>query len=175
MGGRAKGLIVTPDGVAIVKKLRAVAEAAGARVLLIGKAATREPYAEEGLLGIDDDRRAEGPLAGLVALLANATNETKAVALACDMPFVTEALLKRLIDDPSEAPVVAAKRGDTWEPFFARYDPKRALPAALTAAHAGKLGLQSLLDDVGAEAFSMSTEEEKALTDWDTPDDVNRT
>jgi molybdopterin-guanine dinucleotide biosynthesis protein A len=171
MGGRSKGNLPTAEGVTIVQKLRAACDAVGMRVLLVGNAAAREAYAAEGLLGVDDDRRAEGPLAGLVALLSNATEGT-AVALACDMPFVTESLLKRLLDDPAESAALAAKRGDTWEPFFARYDAKKMLPLALQAAHAGKLGLQSLLDEAGARPFAMTPEEEKALVDWDHPADV---
>jgi molybdopterin-guanine dinucleotide biosynthesis protein A len=80
--------------------------------------------------------------------------------------------LKRLRDDPSEAPALAAKKGDTWEPFLARYDAKKMLPLALQAAHAGKLGLQSLLDEAGAQPFSMSADEERALIDWDKPTDL---
>ena len=171
MGGRSKGNLPTPEGMTIVQKLRAACEAAGMRVILIGNAAAREAYAAESLQGIDDDRRAEGPLAGLVALLSNA-KEGRAVALACDMPFVTDAVLKRLLEDPSEAPALAAKKGDTWEPFFARYDAKKMLPLALQAAHAGKLGLQSLLDEAGAAQFAMSPDEERALVDWDKPTDL---
>jgi molybdopterin-guanine dinucleotide biosynthesis protein A len=171
MGGRSKGNLPTAEGITIVQKLRAACDAAGIRVLLIGNAAAPEAYASENLQGVDDDRRAEGPLAGLVALLSNAT-EGRAVALACDMPFVDDAILKRLLEDPSEAPALAAKKGDTWEPFFARYEAKKMLPLALQAAHAGKLGLQSLLDEAGAQAFTMSAEEEKALVDWDQPSDV---
>lgn len=172
MGGRAKGNLATPEGVTIVAKLRAACEAVGARVVLVGSAASREPYAADGLQGIDDDRRAEGPLAGLVALLSSA-KDARAVALACDMPFVSEPLLRRLVEDPSEARALAAKRGDTWEPFFARYDAAKMLPLALTAAHNGKLGLQSLLDEAGAQPFAMTPDEERALVDWDTPNDVN--
>lgn len=173
MGGRSKGNLLagTAEGLTIVQKLRAACEAAGMRILLIGNAAAREAYAAEGLQGIDDDRRAEGPLAGLVALLSNAT-EGRAVALACDMPFVDEAILKRLLEDPSEAPALAAKKGDTWEPFLARYDAKKMLPLALQAAHSGKLGLQSLLDEAGAQPFTMSGDQERALVDWDKPTDL---
>ena len=171
MGGRSKGNLPVEEGITIVQKLRAACEAAGMRILLIGNAAAREAYAAEGLQGIDDDRRAEGPLAGLVALLSGAT-EGRAVALACDMQIVTDALLKRLLEDPSEAPALAAKKGDTWEPFFARYDAKKMLPRALQAAHAGKLGLQSLLDEAGAQPFTMSPDEERALVDWDKPTDL---
>jgi molybdopterin-guanine dinucleotide biosynthesis protein A len=172
MGGRSKGNIPTAQGVTIVQKLRAACDAAGLRVLLVGNAAAREAYAAEGLQGVDDDRRAEGPLAGLVALLSNATAGGRAVALACDMPFVTEALLKRLALDPSDSAALAAKRGDTWEPFFARYDAAKMLPLALKAAHAGKLGLQSLLEDAGAHPFPMTPDEERALVDWDKPSDL---
>lgn len=171
MGGRPKGNLEAAKGVTVVAALRRACEAAGARVLLVGKAASREPYAAEGLLGVDDDPRAEGPLAGLVALLANA-KEGRAIALACDMPFVTGDLLARLAGDPSDAPVLAAKRGGTWEPFFARYDAAKVLPLAVAAARNGKLGLQSLLDDAGAERFAMTADEERALVDWDEPGDL---
>lgn len=133
MGGRPKGNLQADAGTTILAKLRAACDAAGARVVLVGSPASREPYAAEGLDGLDDDPRAEGPLAGLLALLEHAGGG-RAVALACDMPFVTHAVLERLMADPSEAPVLAAKRGDTWEPFFARYDAARVLPFAAAAA-----------------------------------------
>lgn len=171
MGGRPKGNLPASDGRTIVQKLRAACEEAGARVLLIGNASAREAYASEGLPGADDDPRAEGPLAGLVALLAHAA-DGRALALACDMPFVTQAVLKRLLEDPSDAPALAAKRGGMWEPFFARYDARKMLPLALKAASERKLRLQSLLDEAGAQSFEMSPDEEHALVDWDAPTDL---
>lgn len=171
MGGRPKGNLATPDGTTIVATLREACAAAGLRVVLVGSAASRAPYAAEGLQGIDDDPRAEGPLAGLLALLA-AARGGRAIALACDMPFVSGALLARLARDPDDAPVLAARRGATWEPFFARYDAARVLPFALAAARSGKLGLQSLLDEAGARPFAMSPGEARALVDWDRPADM---
>ncbi len=173
MGGRPKGNLQADAGSTILAKLRAACDAAGARVVLVGSPASREPYAAEGLDGLDDDPRAEGPLAGLLALLEHAGGG-RAVALACDMPFVTHAVLERLMVDPSEAAVLAAKRGDTWEPFFARYDAARVLPFAAAAARSGAHGLQSLLAAAGAQPFAMSRGEERALTDWDEPSDLPR-
>lgn len=173
MGGTPKGLLEAEAGVPIVQKLRAACAALGARVLLVGDAASRAPYAGEVADGIDDDPRAEGPLAGLLSLLANARDgEGRAVALACDMPFVTESALGRLLTDPSDAAVLAPRRGSTWEPFFARYDAPRVLPLALSAAQRGRFALQALLEEARAEAFAMSADEERALVDWDTPEDV---
>lgn len=171
MGGRPKGNLAAPGGATVLSKLRATCEAAGARPVLVGGARAREAYAAEALPGIDDDPRAEGPLAGVVALLA-AAGHGRAVALACDMPFVTADLLARLVGDPSPAAVVAARRGERWEPFFARYDAARVLPIALAAAQAGRLGLQALLDEAGAACFVCTNEEERLLDDWDEPADM---
>ena len=100
-----------------------------------------------------DARAAEdlGPLGGLLALLAHA-GERAAIAVACDMPFVSPELARRLAETRVAAPAVAARRDGRWEPFFARYDAKVVLPTALAHADARRGSLQALLDAVGAEA-----------------------
>lgn len=175
MGGAAKGLLVAEDGAPLLTRLRAACETLALPVVIVGPAASRAPYAAlaDGLAGVDDDPRAEGPLAGLLALLtwAEASATRRVIALACDMPYVDAAALAELVAAP-EAPAVAARRDGHWEPFFARYDVARVLPAALEAAAARRLGLQRLLDDVGATPLALA--KPRALEDWDTPADLPR-
>jgi molybdopterin-guanine dinucleotide biosynthesis protein A len=166
MGGHPKGLLRAPDGGTIIERTVSVARKAGLPVVLVGDA---RPYQELGLEALGDATRGIGPLGGLIALLRRAP---VAVAIACDMPFVTTELIAKLAASPSEAAVVAPWRHGMWQPLFARYDASRVLPVAEARAAEGASSLQGLLDALGAEALGLSSDEEEALRDWDTPDDA---
>jgi len=168
MGGRAKGLLRAPDGETIVERWRALLGASGVRdVFLVG---ARGTYADIPLETIDDEPGGIGPLGGLVALLGRA-GETRALAVACDMPFVSESLVRRLIG-AGEAAVVAPRRDNRWEPLFARYDAQRVLPVARHLAGEGAHSLQRLLDETRAIELPMCADEMNQLRDWDTPEDI---
>ena len=127
MGERAKGLLEAPGGGTLVDRWLSVLHEAGvARVLLVGR---HPAYRTLGLETIDDEPSGVGPIGGLTALLRHA-GASRALALACDMPFVSAGLVQRLIAAP-EAPVVAPWRDGRWEPLCARYDAARVLPSAL--------------------------------------------
>jgi len=168
MGGRAKGLLLAPDGVSIVERWRRLLEDAGLDVVLVGR---RAEYAPLGLPTLDDAQPDSGPLGGLVALLAT---WPQVLAVACDMPHVSPALLRRLLDESPGAALLAPRIDGVWQPLFARYDADRVLPAARKRLAGGRLALQGLLDEVGATALSLSPTEEAELVDWDHPEDVRR-
>jgi len=168
MGGRPKGLLEAPDGVTIVERWRAMLADAGAEVVLVGDAAA---YAGLGVPALADDPPGVGPLGGLVALLRRAADRP-AVAVACDMPFVSRALVERLLAAPDAAPIVAPRREGRWEPLCARYDPARVLPLAVARAASPYHSLQRLLDDAGAAPLPLAPQEADELRDWDSPDDV---
>jgi len=171
MGGVAKGLLVAPEGEPIVVKVRRLLEDAGAACVLVGAHPAYEGLALET---IADDPAAEGPLAGLLALLARASAEPGtrwAIAVACDMPFIDRELVRRLVD-AEPAPIVAPRRHaedrgrDVWEPLFARYDPA-VLGVARAYASTGGKQLQRLLDIAGARPLELAPRQEALLTDWD--------
>lgn len=112
-------------------------------------------------------------MAGLLALL-EAAGSRRAIALACDMPFVDRTTLRALASVASEAPAIAARAGEEapYEPFLARYDAPRLLPIVRASASSGERSLQRLLRSVGTEAFVPS--DPRVLADWDTPEDVER-
>jgi molybdenum cofactor guanylyltransferase len=168
MGGVAKGLLVAPDGDPIVVRTRRLLEEAGAECVLVGG---HPAYRGLGLEVVPDDPAADGPLAGILALLARAADRT-AIAVACDMPFIGRDIARRLVEAPP-APIVAARRRaeekgrDVWEPLFARYAPS-VLPVARDFAKRGERKLQLLLDRAGARPLVLEPAEEAMLTDWDT-------
>jgi molybdopterin-guanine dinucleotide biosynthesis protein A len=167
MGGRAKGLLVTPDGETLIARCRRVLWAAGVSdVVLVG---THPAYTSLGLEAIPDQPAGIGPMGGLLALLERARG-APSLAVACDMPFVTEALLRRLLAAPG-ASVAAPRRAHRWEPLCARYD-GRVLPCARAAVAARRYSLQRLLDQAGAVELPLSEGELPALDDWDAPEDI---
>lgn len=171
MGGAAKGLLRAPSGDAIAARLAKVLDELGVGVVLVGDA---RAYAELGRGAIPDAFAGIGPLGGLVALLrhARALGAAHALALACDMPFVSRALVARLVGHASDAAIVAPRRDGRWEPLFARFDVARALPIAEGRAVRGEGSLQRLFDEAGAAELPVDAREADELRDWDTPDDV---
>ena len=166
MGGRAKGLLQPPSGEAsIVERWITLARSLGVPYVLVGRRAEYESFGEV----IDDDPPEIGPIGGLHALVKHAKVGI-VLALACDMPFPDERLVRRLLQ-ASMHPIVAPRREARWEPLFARYDVEtmiRILPERIAR---GEHRLQGLLDEHGV-ALETSPEENAMLADWDEPGDV---
>jgi molybdopterin-guanine dinucleotide biosynthesis protein A len=170
MGGAPKGLMRTPGGETIVGRWRSVFDALGIPVVLVG---AHDGYASLALEMLADDPPGIGPLGGLVALLMRA-GTARAIAVACDMPYVSRALVERLARAPSAAAIIAPRRDGRWEPLFARYDAPLVLPIARTRIAAGRHALQGLLDEARADELPLAPEEMGELRDWDSPSDVPR-
>lgn len=171
MGFVAKGLLPSPGGEALVPRLHALLAPRASHVVLAGNHAA---YTHLGIPAVADDPRAEGPLAGLLALLelAETRGDTHVLAVACDLPFLNEALVERLLEPP--AGTVAPRREERWEPLFARYETRRALDRATRRARERAFGLQGLLTALDARVLALSAAETRLLDDWDTPEDVAR-
>ena len=168
MGGIAKGLLRTGERATIVERLRGILARLDVPVVLVG---ARDEYAGLGLDVVADDPGGIGPLGGLVALLRRA-GDVPALALACDMPFVTSPIVERLLAASHDAPIVAPRRDGRWEPLCARYDAARVIPSALGLARTRDHSLQRLLREVGAVELPLEAHEAEQLRDWDTPEDV---
>jgi len=168
MGGRAKGLLRAPDGSPIVERWHTILGALGVEMFLVG---TSDAYAHLGLEVVADSPGGIGPLGGLIALLRRA-GAKPALALACDMPFVSPALVQRLMR-AEPAPVVAPRRDGRWEPLLARYEPSAVLALALSRVGARDHSLQSLLEAAGAVELPLIGQEADELRDWDAPEDLS--
>ncbi len=164
MGGAPKGLLPSPSGEPIVTRLASMLRDLDCDVVLVGQ---NDAYAHLGLPQVSDAPGIEGPLAGLVALLERSRS---AIAVACDMPFVSPALLATLANAPP-APICAPRIDGRWQPFFARYDAERVLPIAREHAARGELALKRLFDACDAVALELPPELERELDDWDRPED----
>jgi molybdopterin-guanine dinucleotide biosynthesis protein A len=172
MQGQAKGLLRTPDGVTLVDRLRGLLAATGAEIVLVGAA---EAYASLGLEALADEPPGVGPMGGLAALLRRAgrVDKAQALAVACDLPYVSSALLARLVAAPP-APVVAPVRDGRWEPLCARYDAARVRPVLDGLLAQRRHALQAVLDAAGAVPLPLLPGEADQLRDWDSPQDIAR-
>lgn len=178
MGGRPKGLLAARSGseTLVARLTRVCREALGdPRLLLVGRA---QAYAELGLPSLDDDPPDVGPIGGLRALLleARASNAQFVIALSCDLPDVTPALIRKLVEHAPEAEAVLPRAADLWQPLFARYEPAATLKAVDRALAAGRRALQAVLDelDEGCAVLPLDAAELELLRDWDEPADLRR-
>lgn len=176
--GRDKGLLLVPGGSEpIVEALVRRGRAAGLDPVLVGDAA---PYARlaAGVTRVDDEPLGAGPLAGLHAAARYALEHggSHVVAVACDMPYVTTEALVQTCAHSSAAVVVAPQRGPgaPWEPMLARYDAAQLVDVLADAISQGTRSFQHLFASIEVEALPLTPAIERALEDWDTPDDIAR-
>jgi molybdopterin-guanine dinucleotide biosynthesis protein A len=175
MGGAPKGLLLAPGGgETLIARLARVGRGAGLEPILVGSA-------ELGVLGaslprvLDREPRV-GPLSGLASFLDRAGSRP-CIAVACDMPRVSAALLTRLNLESAEAAVLAPRDVATgkWEPLCARYDPSAVSPVLASAIEAGARSFQDLFRNLSVVELALSESERAELHDWDTPEDIDRT
>jgi molybdopterin-guanine dinucleotide biosynthesis protein A len=165
MGGIAKGLLQI-DGEPVVVRLARLAREAGLEPVWVGLHDDAYRQALPGLREIPDAVPGIGPPGGLLGLLAHGS----ALALACDMPFVSARLLRRLRDEEPDAAVLAPRFDGIWEPLCARYD-ARVHGDLERALAAGTRSLQRFLSALPARELALDTRDE--LRDWDSPEDVS--
>lgn len=176
MGGVAKGLLEAPGGGEALaeRALRLCAEVLpGAARVLVGEASA---YAHLGCPALADAPGGVGPIGGLRALLLEARRggRRRVIALSCDLPRFSGALLERLASEQPQAAVLAPRDGLLWQPLFARYDVDVALGAVDAALAAGERALQRVFARLAASELALGPEERLALVDWDRPEDVER-
>jgi molybdopterin-guanine dinucleotide biosynthesis protein A len=176
--GEHKGLLLVPGGrQSILEALVARGRHAGFDPVLVGDATPYKRLARD-VLRIDDDPPGTGPLGGLRAVLDHAarTGGSHIVAIACDMPYVTAEALQEVYGHRSAALVVAPRRDpeSPWEPMLARYDAVRLAGVVAQAIARGQRSFQKLFASIEVDALPLTPAIERALEDWDTPEDVRR-
>jgi molybdopterin-guanine dinucleotide biosynthesis protein A len=174
MGGVVKGNLPGPDGERLLARL--VGECAKALPhavpVLIGDA---RAHADLGLRALADTPQGVGPLGGLRALLLHAKEcgAHGAIALACDLPYLSARLIERLATESPEALFLAPREGTLWQTLVARYS-VLSLAAVDATLAAGDRALKRVVGRLGDQArvLPLAPEELGELRDWDTPEDV---
>lgn len=174
--GKDKGLLITPGGAeTILEALVQRGLDAGLDPVLVGEATPYERLVPD-VLRIDDDPPGAGPLAGLHAALRHTlrADAPSMIAVACDMPYVSVDALVAVRDHPSERAVLAPRcaADALWEPMLARYDAARLADLVDAAISRGRRSFQAFFEEVEVAPMPLSPTIERALRDWDTPDDL---
>jgi molybdopterin-guanine dinucleotide biosynthesis protein A len=140
-------------------------------VVLVGSAELGD--AASGIVQLPDAASGIGPLGGLVSLLAFALDRP-ALAIACDMPFVSSALLSRLAREAPDAALLAPRDPLThkWQAMFARYASARVRLSEHAAIDRGEHSFQALFERVPSVELPLVASEHAQLRDWDTPGDL---
>lgn len=173
MGGADKGMLRAreSDETLVERTVRIANDAGFTRVILVGRA---DAYARLALETLDDRDGAEGPMAGLYALLDR--ESAPFVLVGCDMPSLLAPTLARLAEGSATHGVLAPRdeASGKWQPLFAWYHPSRLAKAR--GDDRGERSFQRWLsrEDVECAVFSLTDRESASLEDWDTPDDVSR-
>ncbi len=111
-----------------------------------------EAYASLGVPVIPDEMKGKGPLAGVHAALSHVNEHHPELCgifvLACDMPFVTEQMV-RALSELGGADAVVPLIGGTYHPLCASYA-LSCLPVVERHLREGRLEMASLVRDVRA-------------------------
>ncbi len=168
--GRDKAQLVV-DGVTLAQRTASLLERVVTTAIEVGPARTSLPTTRE-------DPAGEGPLAGIAAgwrLLSEGGHDGPALVVACDLPFLTEALLHFLVTYDAPGTLVPVVEGRA-QPLCARW----AVRELDEAHHLVARGVRSLahLETRGvtrlesAACGAVATSEN--FRDVDTPDDLVR-
>lgn len=169
MGQDKAGLVL--DGQTLLERVSRTMQPIFPKLLV----SVRERRVALELTQVCDEVTASGPLAGLVAGLAEA--ETPWVfAVACDMPFVSPAVIARLADFRVGHQAVVPVVGGYPQPLAAFYAVS-ALEAMRASLASGDLSLRGMLGRLDVcfvvEAELRSSDPQlRSFFDLDTPQDV---
>jgi molybdopterin-guanine dinucleotide biosynthesis protein A len=147
------------------------ATATGLEVAVMAKRHTSLPHLEARVVHEPDEP--SHPLCGILAALRTASGPV--VALGCDMPFVTPALLSRLAGSPE--PLTLPRTHGQLHPLVARYTPELApaLEASMMRGEPLQRAVRSLEPQVlDWEELAKLGDPDRLLFNVNTPSDVEQ-
>jgi molybdopterin-guanine dinucleotide biosynthesis protein A len=115
---------VKVDGVRLIDRVAGVMKSIFERVVLLTN--TPEDYADLQMPMIEDLVKGFGPMGGIYTGLMT-LSDTPGFFVACDMPFLSESLIRHMIDVRDDFDVVVPRMDWMLEPLHALYA-KRCLP-----------------------------------------------
>lgn len=170
MGAPKEGVLLS-DGRAMVEHVIEALAAVCSCVVMVGECRGYRRGVARGLIYLPDLRPGMGPVAGFEALLHSGLDRAYLV-LACDQPFVTPALLRRLLEgDPAQPRCFREEAGTGFHPFPC-YLPASWLPRVREALEGGRLSMRELIGVGRLEWPPVTTEEAVLLRSVNRPADV---
>lgn len=158
------------DGETLLQRVMATMLQLFAQVVV----SVRQPRAEVALPQVCDMQEDGGPLAGLVAGLAQLETDWM-FAVACDMPFIQPELIAHMAAMRGEQQAVVPMIGGHPQPLFAFYS-KETLPVMRAALASGEKRVRAVLKQLDVryvdEAELQDYDQQfRSFFDLDTPQD----
>ena len=151
MNGVDKAQIVL-DRRPLIERLAGDLQRLFAEVLIVSDGTRRYDCPRVKLVA--DDRPDCGPLMGLYSGLQASKHEVNFV-MACDMPYVNDVLITRMISCAGDCDVVVPVVNGYYEPLLAVYC-KSTAPAIKACLDAGRLKVTSFYDQVRLHRFDQA-------------------
>ena len=164
--GRPKEMLPVAPGVTLADRTASELSVLAREVVVAGGT-----EALPGLRHLADRCPGAGPLAGIDAALAGTVTPTLLIC-PCDLPFVTAALLQRLLEPTPCATVFRIVGEPRVRPLPLRLE-RAALADAVAALDGGKRSVHSLLDRLDVHEVMLDADEARLLDDVDTPEDYD--
>ncbi|MFZ5647729.1 MAG: molybdenum cofactor guanylyltransferase [Bacillota bacterium] len=166
--GKNKALLEV-GGVTMIERVAGAMSAVCSEIIIAGENSDSLEYL--GYPVIPDVYPGCGPLSGIHAGLTAARNWYSFV-MACDIPFPSDKLIKRIISEKEGYDAVMLKQGEYFEPLFSLYS-KAFARAAEISIKKGLFKVTAALEYVGWKAVTVNPEEmpdlKKSLTNVNTP------
>jgi molybdopterin-guanine dinucleotide biosynthesis protein A len=174
-GGRDKSRLVI-NGMSIINRQAAALQPLVSEIFIV--ASQRERFADTPWRVVPDAFPGAGVVGGIATALG-ATNADRVLTLACDLPFLPEALLERLIALSGTAGTDAAwvRTAAGPEPLVACY--RQSASAAIRAAiaenqlRAGALGDRLTIREIGIDELRTFGDPARVLANINSPDDLS--
>jgi len=164
--GRSKAA-VTLAGRPLAAWVLAAAAGAGLKAVVVAKPETELPTLAVPVW--HEPAEPSHPLAGLVAALERAAPRP-VIALACDMPFVTPALLRRLAGADAGAIAVVTRDEERVHPFPGRYGQETL--EALRSGLAAEAAVRDVLLELAP--VELSVQDARVLVGINDPEALRR-
>ena len=175
--GRPKALIRI-ENTTLIERTVAVARCVADDILLLGQPTFALPESLSAIDVIPDRHRDTGPIGGLDALLSQRPGHA-CILLACDMPHLSEALLRRLtaVEEGFDAAVCRtaepnAKSPGRWHPCCSLYHAS-VLPIVESAIAAGRYGMNAMLAELRIQPIELQGDQTRAVENWNKPADLD--
>lgn len=174
MGGSPKALL-SLGGQRLIDRVIEVLRAVTREVLVVTN--TPDLYAGLGLPMVPDVFPEGGALGGIYAGLCAAPGEA-AFTVACDMPFLSPAVARLVVDRAGEADVVIPRVGGQWETLHACYA-RSCLGPMERRLRAGQLKITGFFEEVRVLAIAEAeiarlAPPELVFMNVNTPEDLAR-
>lgn len=167
--------LIQVGGASLLERTVHVARSVVEDVMLIGLPPFELPTAVSSLPILEDHHPGIGPIAGLHSLLT-ARPKHGVILLACDMPYLHEAVLHKLIAAGGDFDAAVCNSPDAkgnaerWHPCCALYHAS-AQPAVQSAIESRQYSLIQLLSTLRTMPIELVGEESRWVENWNTPED----